>query len=285
MAIGLISNGEAANTVREKLNAAIGRVNDLTRGTNLSVTVGSGGDYASINAALEALTAYKLVYKATPITATITLLSGFEMQEQVAVAGLDLGWIKITGQDAETIIHDDYMTNSFTLDIYGFDVYAAFLAFRGGTLPVINQLFTFNGNAVANDVVGIAAIGAKSSVELADNAGIKNTKTNGLSASLCGIITGDNVSVTNSGNKNVYALEGGIVQLDGSDLSVAGTIAVHASRGARVNVRNCDCRQVGGATGNSDIVAETGSIIQANSANGGTNITKNTLTANGIIFG
>ena len=75
----------------------------LTR-TNITVNVGAGQTYTTINQALEYLSGFYPMYKQSGITATINLKAGFVMNEQVLVSGIDLGWITIVGEDAETII-------------------------------------------------------------------------------------------------------------------------------------------------------------------------------------
>ena len=71
--------------------------------TNITVTVGSGGQFSTINQALGYLSGFYPMYKKSGITATINLKAGFVMAEQVLVSGIDLGWITITGEDSETI--------------------------------------------------------------------------------------------------------------------------------------------------------------------------------------
>ena len=107
----------------------------------ITVTVGTGGDYPTINAALEYLSKLQPVYDSAGITATINLLSGFVMAEQVLVRGLDLGWITITGADAETTITNTALTTDFTTADYGSNSYPAFGVSKGGVLSRIDQLF------------------------------------------------------------------------------------------------------------------------------------------------
>ena len=75
------------------------------------------------------------MYKQSGVTATINLKAGFVMAEQVLVRGIDLGWITIVGEDAETIITHTALTTGFNghLPAFGVD--------KGGTSPVIGQLF------------------------------------------------------------------------------------------------------------------------------------------------
>ncbi|MGE4487121.1 MAG: hypothetical protein AB7C95_04745, partial [Synergistaceae bacterium] len=80
--------------------------------TDVEVTVGTGGDFPTINAAIEELSrAYSPVYLAGGnVKATIRLKAGFVMAEQVVVENIDLSWITIIGDDAETVIARDALT-------------------------------------------------------------------------------------------------------------------------------------------------------------------------------
>jgi len=104
---------------------------------DILVTVGTGGDYPTINAALEYLSKLQPVYDFAGITATINLLAGFTMAEQVLVRGLDMGWVTIAGADAETVITHTALTTNFTTADYGFNSYPAFGVSKGGVLPVL----------------------------------------------------------------------------------------------------------------------------------------------------
>ena len=116
----------------------------IGRSTNITVTVGSGGDYATINAALAALSKYYPLYVANGFTATINLLTGFVMNEQVIVNnGVDLGWITITGADASTNLSSTIFDGaSYYVDVYdNRNFCGAFEAHNNSILPIINQTF------------------------------------------------------------------------------------------------------------------------------------------------
>ena len=59
--------------------------------SDITVNVGTGGEYATINEALKYLSNFNPLYKTTGVTATINLKAGFVMNEQVLVRGLNLG--------------------------------------------------------------------------------------------------------------------------------------------------------------------------------------------------
>ena len=150
--------------------------------SDITVTVGTGGDYPTINAALEYLSKLQPVYDSAGITATINLLTGFTMAEQVLVRGLDLGWVTITGADAETTITNTALTTDFTTADYGSDSYPAFGVSKGGVLPRIGQLFRFDVANVGGNKHGIMVIDAGSSADVLAGAGVNDAGTHGIYA-------------------------------------------------------------------------------------------------------
>jgi hypothetical protein len=63
--------------------------------TDRTVTVGSGGDYATIDLALEALSRVVPAYKSGGFTATITPEAGYVDDGGIEIVGVDLSWITI----------------------------------------------------------------------------------------------------------------------------------------------------------------------------------------------
>ena len=205
-----------------------GKRQELT--SNLTVTVGSGGDFPTINSALAyVVSKYYPVYLDTGAVprVTIRLLSGFVMSEQLLIASLDLSWITIIGDDAETVI------NRSALTTYWGGGYPAFGVMNGGFLPIIGQLFNMNTSGTANDRHGILAYSNSRAIVL-DGCGVKN-----------------------AGSYGIYAANGSTINAYSADASGAGDIGIYVY---------------------------AGSLISANGATGTLGQTKNTITANGIIF-
>ena len=188
---------------------------DLDWSADITVTVGSGGDYATINAALAALVKRKPLYDNSGITATINLLAGFVMAEQVLVRGLDLGWVTITGADAETTITNTALTTDFTTADYGFNSYPAFGVSKGGVLPRIDQLFRFDVANVGGYKHGIMAIGAGSSADVLNGCGVKD-----------------------AGDRGILADQGSTINAAWADVSGAGNSDIAANRGSTINANN-----------------------------------------------
>lgn len=103
----------------------------------LTINVGDGGDFASLNEALDWLSRRRPSYRNSGSLATVNLVSGFEMSEFVIADGLDLGWVKITSDDATVPIDRSALDATDPV---------AFMAENGGTLPVIGTVFDLDSS-------------------------------------------------------------------------------------------------------------------------------------------
>jgi len=231
--------------------------------SDITVTVGAGGDYPTINAALEYLSKLQPVYDSAGITATINLLSGFTMAEQVLVRGLDMGWVTITGADAETTITNTALTTDFTTAVYGFDSYPAFGVSKGGVLPRIDQLFRFDVANVGDSKHGIMAVGAGSSADVLAGAGVNDAGTHGIYASNGSTINAEGANAPGAGSYGILASRGATINAEGADASGAGTHGIFAIRGATINAYSANAS----GAGTHGIYASNGSTINAEGAN------------------
>src|SRR5690606_32741826 len=102
-----------------------------------TVSVGPSGDFATINDALQYLSAKYPLYKKSGYTAKIILLSGFSVKEQVLVSGIDLRWITISSEDEEVQVLSNFLTTRFGQE----NRYPLFGAKNGAFLPIIDALF------------------------------------------------------------------------------------------------------------------------------------------------
>jgi len=271
--------------------------------SDILVTVGTGGDYPTINAALEYLSKLQPVYDFAGITATINLLTGFVMAEQVLVRGLDLGWVTITGVDGETTITNTALTTNLTAADYGFDSYPAFGVSKGGVLPRIDQLFRFDVANVGGSKHGIMAVGAGSSADVLAGAGVNDAGDIGIYAYRGSTIDAGGADASGAENYGIYAYSGSTINAGGANASGAGNIGIRASRGSNINAGGANASgagnhgirasrgstiDAGGANasgaGDIGIRAGSGSTINAGGATGTLSQTANTLTSDGIIF-
>ena len=289
---------------------------------NITVTVGSGGDFPTINAALENIVALyypKYIANGNCPRVTIHLLSGFVMSEQVLVESLDLSWITITGVDAETVI------NRSALTTYWGEGYPAFGATNGGFLPIIGQLFNMDTSGTAYNRQGILAYSNSRAIVL-NGCGVKNAGFIGIYAAYSSTISANGADASGAGTYGIYAARSSLINAEGADASGAGTIGIYAAYSSLINADganasgagsigiyaayssliNADGANASGAgtygiyaarsslisanganasgAGTYGIYAAHGSLINAFDATGTLNQAKNTLTAHGIIF-
>jgi hypothetical protein len=244
------------------------------KSTNITVNVGAGQPYTTINQALEYLSGFYPMYKQSGITATINLKAGFVMAEQVLVYGLDLGWITIVGEDAETTIDHTALTTAF----YG--NYPAFGVDRGGTLPVIGQMFRFNVNGVGENKHGLMTYGAGSSADVLSGCGFTYAVSHGIVVARGSTVNAESAVFSSAGINGIVVYDGSTVNANYADCSGAGNNGITISRGSTANAEGADCS----GAGTYGIFVGDGSTVNAYSATGTLNQAKNTITTNGIIF-
>jgi hypothetical protein len=228
------------------------------RTTDITVTVGAGGDYPTINAALEDLSAkYYPAYIAGGFTATVQLLSGFVMAEQVAVKGVDLGWITISAIDAVTTIDTAGLVDDYPV---GSGVKAAFSGLSGAVLPNIGVLFAM-GAAGADDYPGILLYEHARATVL-PGAGVQNAKSNGMMIVNGSSAIADNAIFSGASSHGI-SLDNGRVQAVRVDCSNAGLNGIQAENGSNAVIDECDCSHAGV----NGIKAKGRSTVQASEAN------------------
>ena len=247
----------------------------MKKGTDITVTVGSGGDYSTINDALAALSAYYPLYVSGGFTAEISLLSGFVMAEQVIVSGIDLSWITITSVDAEVVIAKSALATAVG------EIYPAFCVDRGA-LPAIGALFSMDTSGTASTFrSGIGAFrGGR--VFVSSGCGVKNSPYAGVYGYMGADIMAYG-SVFTGNNRGVILFRACRGSFDEANISECAAYGVQAGSGSILNVRNANC-QMGASPASTDIYVTGGAFITAYGATGGLSQTANTLTANGIIY-
>ena len=242
------------------------------RSADITVTVGSGGDYSTINDALAALSAYYPLYVSGGFTAKISLLSGFVMAEQVLVSGIDLSWITITSVDAEVTITRSALTVSFG------STYPAFGVIRG-RLPVIGALFSMDSSGTATNRNFITARDG-SFVKVSASCGCQDAGAQGLAlydGSTAMVASADFSNPTGIG---VYAGGSCIAQANSVNVSSAGSYGISSTYGSFVNAQDANA----GSAVTYGFHVSRGGLLQANGVTGTLSQTANTLTKDGIIF-
>lgn len=143
---------------------------------SFTITVGDGGDVPTLNAAINAACRMRPTHAQGMSSCSIRLLSGFVMREQVLVRdGCDLGWLKISADDALTLIDHAAITEALSPED---DSYPAFGAIDNSTLPVIDCKFQYANNATAKD--GVAVL-SRSKCLMYPFSGVVNAKRGCLS--------------------------------------------------------------------------------------------------------
>lgn len=209
--------------------------------SRMTVTVGAGGEFSTINDALASLTrrypTYVRADNDQPSLAVIRLLSGFVMSEQVLVEGVDLSWIRIEADDAEVSISRAALTEEL------FTYYPAFGAINGGTLPVIACLFKMDSTGDANRRDGVF-VTDKSSVIVEPGCG-----------------------VTHAGERGLHISNDSHGHARGANFSFAGTFGARIANGSSANIRNAiltDAGESGIATSsNSKVCADYVDVSRA----------------------
>lgn len=227
---------------------------------DITVTVGSGGDFANINSALEDLTLKYATYVRGGFNARIRLLTGFAMAEQVLVKGIDLSWITIISDDAEVTITRSALTTTFSAE--GGDTFPAFGA-DNGALPIIGTVFNMNSTGTATDRHGIYAVNG-SYARVLENCGIKNAGGHGAfinRASRAELHLGVFSGATQNG---LYVARQSNVDAGSIDVSNAGANGIEAVRASYVDAANgLNASSVGGDA----VTARDGSVVNCNGGN------------------
>lgn len=199
---------------------------------SVEVTVGPGGAFSTINAALASLSVRtSRRYSAEGVTAAIRLRPGFVMAEQVLVrSGLDLSWIAIVSDDAIVPV----TAAAVTVPLSAPDsLIPVFGATGGSKLPVIGAKFAFPVNTHGKD--GVAVILGSEVRFLPGGSGVVRAR-NGLK-----VLYGSKASCYIPGL--VIGGDGiGAGTTRGVDFSYAANRAVHVAHGSQTYLARGDYR-------------------------------------------
>lgn len=123
---------------------------------NKLITVGSGGDFSTLNAAFAEASKYGREYLSKGLTVEVRQLTGFVMDEQVFVVSQDMSFITLTSVDAEVTIRRAALIsgNGNSANNWRTHTYPAFCAMRGSRLPFIKTLYTIDNTGSTRVVDG-----------------------------------------------------------------------------------------------------------------------------------
>lgn len=224
---------------------------------DIEFTVGTGGDFATVNAALTALsTRVAREYQAGGLTANVRLLAGFTMAEQVIVSnGLDLSWITIISDAAEVPVD----ASAITVPLSAPDsLIPIFGARNSSALPCIGAKFVFPDNTHGKD--GVAVIIGSRVRFLPGGNGVVRAR-NGLKVLY--------------GSEAICYIPGLVIGGDGTgagttrgvDFSYAANRALHVAHGSRAYLARGDFRHAGGAMAVYVIWKSHADLYQSTAAN------------------
>lgn len=207
---------------------------------SVEVTVGLSGDFETINSALIWLDGQRRTY-GSGATATIRLLTGFVMEEQVLVGGHDLGWITVVSEDAVVSVDETAITE-FLGDPKDL-IIPLFGATNGGVSPVVGALFEYPSAATAMDGVGVTYGGR---LRLLPECGVRKARQ-----AVVAFYSGSRVECTPTGLTR-GAGGAGALGVMGADFRDARSNGIYASHGATVdlprsNFDACTCGPAGAA--------------------------------------
>ena len=235
--------------------------------TSVTYTVGTGGDYATLNSAIENVSLKYPQYKLSGVRVTLQLLTGFVMQEQLIVDGKDLGWITITAVDATTTVDPAYITVSAD------GTYAVFAGINHATLPKISAVFAF---ASYQAIVGIYL---KNGSSIVVDAGGFNYAAMGIN---CRRVS--NASVRDSSfqycGHGVYADENSHIAVWDCNVSNYVTAGFYAKFNSVIDVPSYTCTTSGG-NGIVEVIA--GGIVYINAPETSCSQQQNVLLPKGTI--
>lgn len=230
----------------------------------LTVSVGAGGDYATINGALEYLNKFKAGYANSSNRATITLLAGFVMAEQIICDGVDLSWITITSTDPVVAATETAITRVIGADDSFFSLTPVVAAIKGGISPYMDIVFRYNTRSTVGRC-GFVAAGVGSVINGADM-GCQNARSYGCLAFGGGKIRAKSLSNYEAGVYGTYADGSGATissgAIDNHGCLSAGCIAVNngaiscAGAGTGSIINNAGCTYQG-------CVTDTGGVISS----------------------
>ncbi len=164
---------------QEQARENIGAVHSVR--ASALITVGSGGDFGTVNEALAFASRMRPEHVVGGISVEIRLLSGFTMAEQVFLSGVDLGFVRLTSVDAVVPVNEAAITEAFA----PLDALVPIMGGKdGAVLPLINVLFEYSSNTTAKDGIAVTN-GAK--VVFAPSATDSNVPVSGVRNSRRGL--------------------------------------------------------------------------------------------------
>jgi len=236
-------DGKEASVFPEKLTSTI------------TVTVGSGGDFATINDALEYLVEnYLPIYTKTShgVNAIINLLSGFTMEEQVLVKFLDLSWIDIMAEDVLVPVSRAALT-----DTYGGYEYA-FCCICGGKLPRIRTTFSMDTSGTDSSQCGII-VAEGGEAQILPGKGFRDATLHNIYITKNSKVLMEDAYFGYAGGIGVYVSQNCVVDARGVEIAHSGSHGVLVEHSSLVNLYEASIAE----SNDNGVFVRGGSYVQA----------------------
>ena len=296
-----IGNDPTTSPTEWRLYNAVKYIN-----TDVTISIGTGGDYPDLDTALNAISRYVAVDGAAVY---MKLLAGHVVDYPVYIRNVNLPNVYVTADDSTINISCPVLTKSFkdypgpdscvfnlenvtgltffkdtTVDYVnsaGCHTESCIFGIRGGFISIPSGMhFIFNGqHNTGFYIINGGSLNFDSAIQ------INGTHTqfrvfNGssfLSQSLQSYDFADGCLI---------GMSGAIIGM--TDAYIRGlssaTFGVSLQQGSTGNLERANCDFTDGGGTSSDIHVSNGSIANARNTTGGTSITPNTITSDGIIF-
>jgi len=232
--VGDLLSGQNLDDIERRVQYLCGRIEAPAVSNNLEITVGSGGQFASLSAAMRSIGGRARQWDNSDAVPTIRLLPGFVLAEQINIESYDWSWLDIYADDA--FVNVDATAYINKLDDRGSR--PAFSVQNGGRLPFIRALFQQSAGPQACGVL----LNRGSMGVIADNAGFRNFYDN---------------AIVNNNSELVARF---------AVLSGATRWCVHARHISRVSARSCNLSNTS-SSGTSGAYADRISDIDVRQAN------------------
>lgn len=196
---------KAINEIRNDLDQVKDFLENLLKRVNENVTVGSGGDFTTLNEAIE----YFDMKPIKPLESSITLLSGFVMDEQVILRNKDFRYLTIVSNDSVVNVENNQnFKECIRVNVSPeFEVVPIFYG-KNTHMPTLDAKFKFVSGTISSEVC--TNCNDLISGLLVDNSNVTMKAGNGFThfpfLGVCGIngsnVVGNHCDFSHNGNRD-----------------------------------------------------------------------------------
>ena len=249
----------------------------------VTVTVGSGGTYKTINEAHTAMSQAYPVYKQGGLRCEIHILSGTTIREQITVVQQSLQWVTITADDAEVPVDstgwttcglDAHDLRDGNVPFFGGEnaanlptIGCVFRLVKAGSAPAVGYFANRGSSGVILSGCGFVefrdgVISNNESIVIMREALAKSCSRYGIHARHNGEIAARSAIITGAGECAIYADRAADIDARMADVSGSDK-AILANNASRINAQSLSCYNLAGSASNGIVKAASLSIINA----------------------